>query len=139
MVLWQCELRPSRLAQRLSLLLHGAVMLALLLPTWPASSGLVRMLLLVLVLFECIRSRRRIGRRQGDIALLEGHELRWRQREWCIISRPWLTGQAILLLLQDTHGQRERLWLFADGMENRNWRQLRLQLLNSKVQGNGWC
>ncbi|MCT2386144.1 protein YgfX [Erwinia pyrifoliae] len=136
MVLWQCELRQSKLAQRLSLLLHGAVMLALLLPAWPASAGLVRMLLLVLVLLECIRSRRRIRRRQGDVALLGGHALRWRQREWRILSRPWLTRQAILLSLRDAKGERERLWLFADGMADSHWRRLRMQLLNNKEQGN---
>ncbi|ADP11484.1 Uncharacterized protein ygfX [Erwinia sp. Ejp617] len=137
MALWQCELRQSKLAQRLSLLLHGAVMLALLLPAWPASSGLVRMLSLVLVLLECIRSRRRIRRRRGDVALLTGSVVRWRQRQWQILSRPWLTRQAILLSLHDAKGKRERLWLFADSMEDSDWRRLRMQLLNNKEQGNG--
>lgn len=136
MALWQCELRQSKLAQRLSLILHGVVMLALLFASWPASAIPVRMLLLALVLLDCLRSLRRIHRRQGDIALLGGHALRWRQREWRIISRPWLTRHAILLSLRDAKGAREQLWLFADGMESSSWRCLRLQLLIDKEPDN---
>lgn len=134
MVLWQCELRESALALRLALLLHGAVILALLVVIWPTSATLVRTLLLASVLLDCVRSLRRIRRRRGDIALLSGLVIRWRQRLWVIRSRPWLTRQAILLLLQDDKGERERLWLFADGMGSSSWRLLRLQLLNNRPQ-----
>ncbi|WP_042959116.1 protein YgfX [Erwinia tasmaniensis] len=136
MVLWQSELRKSTLARRSSLLLHGMVMLALLLASWPVSATPVRMLLLALVLLDCLRSLRRIRRRQGNIALLGGRALRWRQREWRILSRPWLTRQAILLSLRDAKGERERLWLFADGMENSSWRCLRMQLLIDREADN---
>lgn len=116
----------------LSLLLHSAVILALLLAPWPPGASLPRALLLLLVAGECLRSQRRIRRCRGSITLRAGRLIGWRQRQWGIVSRPWLTRQALRLSLQDTTGQRERLWLFADGMENSEWRLLRQQLLNEK-------
>ncbi|MCS3609234.1 protein YgfX [Erwinia rhapontici] len=105
MVRWRCNLRASRRAQTLSLVLHGTLILALLLAPWPDSVSLPRILLLLLVLLEC---------------------------QWRMTSRPWLTQRAIRLTLQNTAGRRERLWLFADGMDSSEWRLLRQHLLNEK-------
>ena len=136
MVQWQCNLRVSWFARFSSLLLHGAVILALLLAPWPASYGytLLWASLLVLVVLESVRSQRRILNRGGDLALLPGDIWRWRQQPWQMPVPPWITRQAILLSLRNNAGQRERLWLFADGMEKSEWRLLRQQLLMNKEQ-----
>jgi len=127
--LWRSDLRVSWQAQWISLLLHGMVMLALLLAPWPASLTAVWMLLLTLAVFECVRSQRRIRSREGDIALLADRQLQWRQENWRICGRPWMTRQAILLALRSAKGERERLWLLRDSMAEAEWRQLRQQLL----------
>lgn len=132
MVQWQCNLRASRHAQMLSLMMHGGLMLALLLAPWPDSASLPRIVLLLLVLLEYLRSRYRIRRCQGEITLRQGPVVCWEQCQWHMASRPWLTQRAILLPLQSPTGRRQRLWLFADGMENGEWRLLRNQLLNEK-------
>ncbi|MFK8259477.1 protein YgfX [Erwinia sp. AnSW2-5] len=132
MARWRCNLRASRRAQTLSLVLHGALILALLLAPWPESASLSRILLLLLVLLECLRSRHRIQRCRGEITLCKGRVMGWKQSHWRITSRPWLTQLAIRLTLQNATGRRERLWLFADGMESSEWRLLRQHLLNEK-------
>lgn len=132
MVRWRCNLRASRHAQTLSLVLHGALILALLLAPWPDSASLPRILLLLLVLLECQRSRHRIRYCQGEITLHKGRVVGWGPCQWHMTSRPWLTQLAIRLTLQNKTGRRERLWLFADGMDSSEWRLLRQCLLNEK-------
>ncbi|HBV40424.1 MAG TPA: hypothetical protein DEF05_12240 [Erwinia sp.] len=129
MALWRSELRVSWQAQWLSLLLHGVAVVALLLAPWPARLTVVWMLLLTLVVFECLRSQRRIRSREGDIALLDDGQLQWRQTHWRIGGRPWMTQWAILLTLRSATGEREKLWLLRDSMNEAEWRQLRQQLL----------
>ncbi len=130
MALWHSELRISWRAQWISLLLHGVVILALLLAPWPASYTVVWMLLLTLAVFECVRSQRRIRSRQGDIALLEGRQMQWRQQQWLIHGRPWIIRRGILLTLRSAKGSQEKLWLLSDSMSEDEWRQLRQLLLN---------
>ncbi|KAB8305322.1 hypothetical protein EH228_19820 [Erwinia endophytica] len=130
MALWHSELRVSWRAQWISLLLHGVVILLLLLAPWPDSYTVVWMLLLTLVVFECVRSQRRIRSREGDIALLEERQLQWRQTRWQICGQPWMTRQAILLTLRSPKGEHEKLWLLRDSMDEDEWRQLRQQLLS---------
>ncbi|MEW5288486.1 protein YgfX [Erwinia papayae] len=129
MALWHSDLRVSWRAQWVSLLLHGMVIIALLLAPWPASYTVVWMLLLTLVVFECVRSQRRIGSREGEIALLEGRQFQWRQRRWQISGRPWITRQAILIPLRSAKGEQEKLWLVADSMSAEEWRDLRKHLI----------
>ncbi|MDN4628287.1 MULTISPECIES: protein YgfX [Erwinia] len=129
MALWRSDLRVSWQAQWMSLSLHGVVVIALLLAPWPASLTVVWMLLLTLVVLECVRSQRRIRSREGDIALLADHQLQWRQKHWRICGRPWMTRRAILLALRSAKGEREKLWLLRDSMNESEWRQLRQQLL----------
>jgi len=131
-VRWRCNLRASRRAQTLSLVLHGALALALLLAPWPDSASLPRIVLLLLVLLECLRSQHRIRRCRGEITLRKGRVMGWEQSQWRITSPPWLTQLAIRLTLQNATSRRERLWLFADGMESSEWRLLRQHLLNEK-------
>lgn len=132
MVLWQSELRVSWRAQWLSLLLHGAVMLALLLAPWPSHFTLVWLILLMLVVLEAIGSQRRIRSRTGAVVLLSEQELRWRGRQWRIVRRPWMGQQSIFLSLRAETGSRERLWLMRDSVPEGDWRQLCQQL-----SGNG--
>lgn len=136
MVLWRCNLRVSRYARVGSLSLHGTVILALLLASWPASVGftLLWAILLPLVLGECWRSQQRIAQCDGDLVLLAGHTVRWRQQHWQMPAPPWISRRAILLPLRNEAGQRERLWLFADAMASRDWRLLRQQLLMNNAR-----
>jgi len=127
--LWHSDLRVSWLAQWVSLLLHGTAILALLLAPWPARLTLVWMLLLTLMVFECVRSQRRIRGREGEIALLEAGQLQWRQKRWQICGRPWMSRQAMLLALRSAAGEKEKLWLCRDSMDEEEWRLLRQHLL----------
>ncbi|SFN08115.1 toxin CptA [Izhakiella capsodis] len=130
MVLWQSDLRVSWQAQRLSLVLHGVAMMALLLAPWPNHYTLVWIVLLILVVRESVRSQYRISRCEGAIALLLDRQLYWRNQRWNIIGRPWVGQQAILLTLRSESGEREHLWLMQDSMSTRDWRRLHMQLLN---------
>ena len=132
MVQWQSDLHVSWQAQWVSLMLHGVVILLLLLAPWPPNYTVVWMVLLTLVVLESVRSQRRIRRREGAIALLTERRLRWRQKEWRITRRPWQIGSAMLLMLRDNNGQRERLWLLRDSMDEASWRQLRQCLLRKE-------
>ncbi|VDY38498.1 membrane protein [Salmonella enterica subsp. enterica serovar Daytona] len=70
MVLWQSDLRVSWRAQWISLLIHGLVAAVILLMPWPLSYTPLWMILLSLVVFDCVRSQRRINTCQGEIKLL---------------------------------------------------------------------
>jgi len=59
-------------------------MLVILLAPWPAGYWPVWMSLLLVVIFECIRSQRRITSRHGEISLLDSNRLIWQQQEWVI-------------------------------------------------------
>lgn len=130
MALWQADLRVSWRAQWVSLLLHGAVMLALLLAPWPASYTPVWMLLLTLIVFECLRSQRRIRSREGLLRQVDQRDFEWRQMRWRLRGRPLMTRQAMLLTLRSPQGMKEKLWLMRDSMDEEAWRQLRQQLLS---------
>lgn len=68
MVLWQSDLRVSWRAQWISLLIHGLVAAVILLMPWPLSYTPLWMILLSLVVFDCVRSQRRINTCQVDQA-----------------------------------------------------------------------
>nr|WP_244634668.1 protein YgfX [Erwinia persicina] len=114
------------------MLLHGGVMLLLLLAPWPPEASLVKVALLLLTGGECLRSCRRTRRWQGLFVLLNGRRVQWHQAQWQMVSPPWMTRHAVRLSLRDSQGRHERLWLFADGMDNSEWRLLRQQLLSKK-------
>ena len=70
MVLWQSDLRVSWRSQWMSLLLHGLVAAFVLLMPWPLSYTPLWLLLLSFVVFDSVRSQRRIKTRQAEIILL---------------------------------------------------------------------
>lgn len=115
---------------------YGALVLAILLAPWPESYGVsaIWLVLLVAVIFECIRSQRRIARNRGELQYHATGEWRWQQREWRLARRPWISDMGVLLLLQSCTGpaRRRRLWLAADSMSRDEWSELRALLLNTR-------
>ncbi|TCQ83527.1 toxin CptA [Rahnella sp. JUb53] len=116
-------------------------MLMILLAPWPAGYWPVWMTLLLLVLFECIRSQRRITARTGEVVLTDEYRLLWRGHEWQIKQPVWMISHGALLslrreklkggLAQAMRSRRQRLWLASDSMSQEEWRHLRQILLNA--------
>ncbi|WP_058911980.1 protein YgfX [Entomohabitans teleogrylli] len=130
MVLWQSDLRVSWRSQWLSLLIHGVLAGAILLAPWPMTWTLIWLLLLSLVVFDCVRSQRRIHARQGEIKLLQQKRIKWQGREWQMVGNPWMLQSGILLRLKRADRRRyQHLWLAADSMGKREWRELRQLLI----------
>jgi toxin CptA len=118
----QCEVRLSWRTQLISLLVHGALMLLILLSPWPVGYAPVWVVLLTLVVFECIRSQKRIAARQGELRWLGERRIEWRGREWMIVKQPWMPSWGILLTLQQINGKkRRRLWLASDALSTEEW------------------
>ena len=117
------------------------MMLMILLAPWPAGYWPVWMTLLLLVLFECIRSQRRITARTGEVVLTDDYHLLWRGHEWQIKQPVWMISHGALLslrreklkggLAQAMRSRRQRLWLASDSMSQEEWRHLRQILLNA--------
>ncbi|AUP76319.1 protein YgfX [Kosakonia oryzendophytica] len=136
MVLWQSDLRVSWRAQWLSLLLHGLVAALILLMPWPLSYTPLWLLLLSLVVFDCVRSQRRINACHGEIKLLMESRLRWQGVEWHIVGAPWMLRSGMMLRLRrEEDGRRQHLWLAADSMDAQEWRDLRRMLSQKPAQG----
>ncbi|WP_431225172.1 protein YgfX [Serratia sp. L9] len=130
MAQWQCDVRVSWRTQLVSLLTHGALILLILIAPWPEGYGPIWLVLLTLVVFECIRSQKRIASRQGELRLLAERRIEWHGQEWLILKKPWMPGFGILLSLQQVNGKkRRRLWLASDSLGNAEWRHLRQRLL----------
>lgn len=128
------DLRVSWRAQWLSLLIHGLVAAVILLMPWPLSYTPLWMVLLSLVVFDCVRSQRRINARQGEIRLLMDGRLRWQGQEWSIVKAPWMIKSGMMLRLRSDGGKRQHLWLAADSMDEAEWRDLRRILLQQETQ-----
>lgn len=118
MVQWQSDLRVSWRAQWLSLLIHGLVAVFILLMPWPLSYTPLWLVLLSLVVFDSVRSQRRINACQGEIRLLMDGRLRWQGQEWSIVSAPWMVKTGMMLRLRSDAGKRQHLWLAADSMDD---------------------
>lgn len=130
MVLWQSDLRVSWRSQWLSLLLHGLVVAIVLLMPWPLSYTPLWLLLLSLVVFDSVRSQRRINACHGEIKLLMDGRLRWQGQEWEIIGQPWMLHSGVMLRLRSVVGRkRQHLWLASDSIDAWEWRDLRRALL----------
>ncbi len=124
MVQWQSDLRVSWRAQWMSLLLHGIAAAIILLAPWPPDMMAVWLILLSLVVFDCVRSQRRINSRQGEICLLQDGGLKWQGQTWQLIGKPLVLSYGVLLRAKgDSH--REMIWLAADSMDKNAWRDLR--------------
>jgi toxin CptA len=127
---WRCDVRISWRTQLLSLLTHGALILLILISPWPEGYGPIWLVLLTLVVFECIRSQKRIASRQGELHLLANQRVGWHGQEWQLVKQPWMPRYGILLTLQPAQGKkRRRLWLASDSMAKADWRHLRQALL----------
>lgn len=134
MVLWQSDLRVSWRAQWLSLLLHGVVAAAILLMPWPLSYTPLWLILLSLVVFDCVRSQRRINARQGEVKLLMDGRLRWQGQDWYVVTAPWMIETGMMLRLRSESGKRQHLWLAEDSMDEAEWRDLRRLMLQSSMR-----
>jgi len=135
-VLWQSDLRVSWRAQWISLLLHGLVAAFILFMPWPLSYTPLWLLLLSLVVFDCVRSQRRINACHGEIKLLMDSRLRWQGVEWDIVGTPWMIrGGMMLRLRRAEDGRRQHLWLAADSMDLQEWRDLRRMIIQKPAQG----
>ncbi|EPE3186248.1 protein YgfX [Cronobacter sakazakii] len=134
MVLWHSDLRVSWRSQWLSLLLHGAVAVIILLLPWPLRYLPVWMLLLSLVVFDCVRSQRRINAFQGEVSLTADYHLRWQGVDWQICATPWMLRSGMMLRLRHPKTtRRHHVWLAADSMTEAEWRDLRRLLLQQPV------
>jgi len=134
---WRCDVRISWRTQLLSLLLHGALILLILGSPWPDGYGAVWLALLTLVVFECIRSQRRIALCRGELRLQADRHVSWHGKEWLLVKKPWLQPYGVMLSLRQVQGKkRRRLWLASDSMDKAEWRQLR-QRLNFPPAGDG--
>ena len=135
MVLWQSDIRVSWRSQWLSLLLHGLMAAFVLLLPWPLSYTPLWLLLLSLVVFDSVRSQRRINAGQGEIKLLMDARLRWQGVEWEIVGTPWMLNIGMILRLRrEKDGRRQHLWLAADSMDAQEWRDLRRLISQQSAQ-----
>ena len=135
MVLWQSDIRVSWRSQWLSLLLHGLMAAFVLLLPWPLSYTPLWLLLLSLVVFNSVRSQRRINACQGEIKLLMDARLRWQGVEWEIVGTPWMLNIGMILRLRrEKDGRRQHLWLAADSMDAQEWRDLRRLISQQSAQ-----
>lgn len=102
---------------------------------WPLSYTPLWMILLSLVVFDCVRSQRRINTCQGEIKLLMDGRLRWQGQDWTLLRPPWLLKSGMVLRLRAESGRHQHLWLAADSMEEAEWRELRRILLQQPISG----
>lgn len=102
---------------------------------WPLSYTPLWMILLSLVVFDCVRSQRRINTCQGEIKLLMDGRLRWQGQDWTLLRPPWLLKSGMVLRLRAESGRHQHLWLAADSIEEAEWRELRRILLQQPISG----
>jgi len=120
----------------MSLLLHGVVAAVILLMPWPLSYTPLWLLLLSLVVFDSVRSQRRIHARQGEVKLMMDCRLRWQGMEWDIVGTPWMLNTGMMFRLRKARGGRcQHLWLAADSMDPAEWRELRRMVLQQPMHG----
>jgi toxin CptA len=70
-----------------------------LLMPWPLSYTPLWLLLLSLVVFDSVRSQRRINACQGEIKLLMDSRLRW-QKRMGYLGTPWMLNSGMMLRLR---------------------------------------
>ncbi len=94
-------------------------------------------ILLTLVVFECLRSQKRIAATQGEISLLDSNQIYWHKQTYRIFKQPVLLKNGVFLRIEETKGhkpKRTRIWVAVDSMEQTNWRSLRQLLLQWKPE-----
>lgn len=93
------------------------------------------LLLLSFVVFDSVRSQRRINARQGEIKLLMDSRLRWQGKEWEMMGTPWMLNTGMMLRLRRVEdNRRQHLWLAADSMDPAEWRDLRRLIVQQPTQ-----
>lgn len=132
MVRWQCDLRASALAQRLTagIFLAVANIMIFLLP-WGASFLLVKALLLGAAGYEWRNNARRIRLRSGTLIWQQSGDWHWQRQKWQLQSPACCLDFAVLLCFSKGSGRQQKLWLMRDSMEEAQWRALRYQLLST--------
>lgn len=134
MVLWQSDLRISGARSGFPCC-FTAWWRPRAVGSWPLSYTPIWLLLLSLVVFDCVRSQRRIHARRGEIKLLTDSRLRWQNAEWEILGTPWVINSGMLLRLRHVDTRRgQHLWLAADSMDAGEWRDLRRLVLQKPAQ-----
>ncbi|WP_308823772.1 protein YgfX [Sodalis praecaptivus] len=129
MALWRCDIRVSWRTQLCSLAFYGILIMLILLSPWPENYGLVWLTLVLVVVFECIRSQRNIMSCRGELVLMSDSSIQWHREEWTFTRKAWMLKGGVLLSLRKAGStRRRRLWLAADSMDGREFRHLR-QLL----------
>ena len=133
MAQWRCDIRISWRTQLFSLLTHGVLILLILISPWPEGFGPLWLVLLTLVVFQCIRSQKRIAAVQGELRLLATGA-----SAGTAASGGWRkTVDAGLRHAADAAAdggqKRRRLWLASDCMSKEEWRHLRQLLLYPPV------
>lgn len=74
-------------------------------------------------------------RLSGEIKLMTDSRLRWQKAEWEIVGTPWVINSGMLLRLQDMQTRRrQHLWIAADSMDAKEWRDLRRLVLQKPAQ-----
>ncbi|KEY59284.1 toxin CptA [Serratia sp. DD3] len=114
--------------------MHGALILLILISPWPVNYSLIWLVLVTLVVFECIRSQKRIASRKGELRLLAERRIEWQGEEWLIVKKAWMLRFGVLLSLQQANGKKRcKLWLASDALSHGEWRHLYQQLLYPQV------
>ncbi|MBK5073457.1 protein YgfX [Budviciaceae bacterium CWB-B4] len=137
-VLWHSDIRVSWKTQCISLLIHGALVLLVLLSPWNDGYWPLWLTLVTLVIFDCLRSQRHIQRMQGEMILLSNYDIQWHREEWRISGKPMMLKWGVMLKLASVSGKysRRRVWLAIDSMDAEAWSSLRFHLLQLDKQQN---
>lgn len=127
-VLWQAELTPSVLANRLLNLFSLSVMAGLCFTPWYSGWWVVKPLLMLVVIAEWRGHRDQLARRCGSLALTDQELWIWQQQGWRLTSAlswlPWC-----VFVRWRCGRQRYSFWLMRDAMDEQSWRQLRFYWL----------
>ena len=133
MAQWRCDIRISWRTQLFFLLTHGVLILLILILPWPEGFGPLWLVLLTLVVFQCIRSQKRIAAVQGELRLLADRRFSWHGREWRLAKTVDAGLRHAADAAADGGQKRRRLWLASDCMSKEEWRHLRQLLLYPPV------
>ncbi|WP_127958974.1 protein YgfX [Serratia microhaemolytica] len=131
---WRCDVRVSWHTQLFSLMIHGLLILLVLILPWPEGYSPLWLMLLVLLVFECTVSQKKIAFSRGEFWLCNDQYVKWHDEEWTMRSKPWISRFGILFSLQQVGGKhRCRLWLASDALHKEEWRHLNQLLRNDSI------
>ncbi|MBZ3672814.1 hypothetical protein JT305_24880 [Salmonella enterica subsp. enterica serovar Senftenberg] len=116
------------------MLIHGLVAAVILLMPRPLSYTPLWMILLSLVVFDCVRSQRRINtcRERSSYSWTGAYAGR---AGLDALASARLLKSGMVLRLRAESGRHQHLWLAADSMEEAEWRELRRILLQQPISG----